>query len=103
MSVNPYDPPDFESTPLNVGDKPKSKTNLRSLVIPTIVGAAIGSIVWPITRDPGDPPGHAIAFGLAGLASLFSAIVFRAVLRSNGTVADGSTLSTIDRDTSQRN
>lgn len=97
--MNPYDPPASESTPRNVADKPKLKTNLRSLLIPTFVGAVIGSILLaPVTRGPGDPTGHGIAFGLGGLVSLLVAIAFRAFVRSKRTVADSSTL---DRDAPQ--
>lgn len=81
--MNPYDPPQSKSMPARdtVATKP-AKSNIRSLVIPALVGGVMGAILLaPITRGPGDPTGHGIAFGLGGLLSLLAAIVFRAVWR----------------------
>lgn len=87
--MNPYDPPHSNSTQQDVGVKPNVRTNLRSLLIPTFVGALVGSIALaPIIRGPGDPTGHGIAFGLGGLVSLIGAIVFRSVRRSNTQVSE---------------
>ena len=91
--MNPYDPPHSNSPKQDVGVKPKVRTNLRALLIPTFVGALVGSIVLaPITRGPGDPTGHGIAFGLGGLLSLIGAIVFRSVRRSNTPVSESKNI-----------
>ena len=87
--MNPYDPPEIETAQPDLGVKPNAKADLRSLLVPAFVGALVGSIVLaPITRGPGDPTGHGIAFGLGGLISLIGAIVFRAVRRSSRSVSE---------------
>jgi len=85
--VNPYDPPQSDSKPLPQFAPPNSrKSNLWSLLVPAFVGGLIGSaLLAPLTRGPGDPTGHGIAFGLGGLISLFAAIVFRSAWRRSHT------------------
>ncbi len=91
--MNPYDPPHRNSTQQGRWLKAERETNLRSLLIPMFVGALVGSIVLaPITRGPGDPTGHGIAFGLGGLVSLIGAIVFRSVRRSNTPVSENKNI-----------
>ena len=80
-TLNPWDPPSTESV-MTVKGGSKRKTNLRSLLIPTFIGAFVGSfLLAPMTRGPGDPAGHGIAFGLGGIISLFVAIAVRALIR----------------------
>ncbi len=80
--MNPYEPPETETTLGDADGEPKFKTNLRSLLIPTVVGAVVGSIALaPMTRGPGDPTGHGIAFGIGGIFSLVAALFFRAFKR----------------------
>lgn len=79
--VNPYNPPETDLVTTASG-VPKRKSNLRSLLIPSFLGAVVGSFMLaPITRGPGDPTGHGIAFGLGGIISLFAAITVRALKR----------------------
>lgn len=79
--MNPYEPPDKESV-VTVEGSPKRKTNLRSLLIPTLVGAVAGSwVLAPLTLGPGDPTGHGIAFGLGGIVSLIASMTIRAIKR----------------------
>ncbi|WP_146408583.1 hypothetical protein [Allorhodopirellula heiligendammensis] len=80
--MNPYDPP---ATDTQTSSKPKAevpKTTLRSLVVPTLVGGTLGSILFASdARSPGDPTGHGIAFGFYGLLTLSVAIVVRVIRR----------------------
>lgn len=79
MPVNPYSPPqeDIAGQPSPV-ISPKTRTNLCSLVLPTVGGAVVGRIfLAPQVVGPGDPTGQSIGAGLGGLAALFCAIVIR--------------------------
>ena len=80
--LNPYHPPDTQSTPMTVVAAARPKTNLPSLLIPAFVGAFGSSIVLaPWARGPGDPTGQGIAFALGGVLSLFAAVVIRGFTR----------------------
>ena len=60
----------------------KTKSNLTTLILPTIAGAICGSILFaPFVRGPGDPNGHMIGFGLAGLMTLLFTLAIRPILR----------------------
>lgn len=90
--MNPYDPPIAEASAVDDSQKPKFKTNLLSLLLPAFIGAVIGSFVLaPIARSPADPTGHVFPAVLGGLISLFAAIIFRAIKRSNRTVSSSDT------------
>lgn len=84
--MNPYDPPQSETPLANAAPTKSRKSNLRALIVPAFIGGVIGSVLLaPLTRGPGDPSGHGIAFGLGGLFSLFAAIVFQVARRKSQT------------------